>query len=325
MDTPIGTLWFMGEALIDFVPTTSLDSASQHEQAFVPRAGGSPFNAAKAAAQAGANAGFLGAVSTDMFGERLIGDLQAHGVDISQTPRTDAPCTLAFVELTEGVARYAFFNALSATALMNPDPKAFKPGDNDILCFGSISLIDQPGADNIAAFALTHAERTMIALDPNARLGMTPDLDAWRARISALASKAGVIRLSDEDLEVLAPGQSPADYATERLGESAGLVVITLGDKGALGFCRHGSIAMAGPHVDVVDSVGAGDTLMGGVMAELMLRGLTTRAALDTLTCQTLGDILRYGVTAAAMNCESSGCAPPARAHVLEQLARVSA
>lgn len=325
MDTPMGTIWFMGEALIDFVPTTPLHSASPHEQAFAPRAGGSPLNAAKAAVQAGANAGFLGAVSTDLFGERLIKDLQDHGVDISHTPRTDAPCTLAFVELNDGVPRYAFFNALSATALMDPDPKAFTPGNNDILSFGSISLIDRPGADNIAAFALAHAERTMIALDPNARQGMTPDLATWRARISALSSKAGVIRLSDEDLEVLAPGQSPADYAAERLSETAGLVVVTLGDKGALGFCRAGTITLAGQQSQIVDSVGAGDTLMGGVMAELMLRGLTTRAALDTLTCDTLGDILRYGVTAAAMNCESSGCAPPARARVLEQLARMTA
>lgn len=107
----MGTVWFMGEALIDFVPTMSPAG-----DAFAPRAGGSPFNAAKAAAQAGAKSGFLGAISNDLFGERLIADLEAHGVETRRTPRTDDPCTLAFVELTGGVARYAFFNALSATA-----------------------------------------------------------------------------------------------------------------------------------------------------------------------------------------------------------------
>lgn len=308
-------VWFMGEALIDFVPTNSPAG-----DAFAPRAGGSPFNAAKAAAQAGANAGFLGAISTDLFGELLIDDLQAYGVDTSLTPRTDDPCTLAFVALSEGVARYAFFNALSATALMKPDPKAFDPAPGDILSFGSISLIDQPGADNIAAFALAHADTTMIALDPNARPSMTPDVDAWRARINAIASKAGVIRLSDEDLEMLAPGQSPSGYAAERLNEAAGLVVVTLGDKGALGFCRDGAIEVAGQSAEVVDSVGAGDTLMGSMMAELLLRDLTSRDALGSLTRDALGDILRYGVTAAAINCERSGCAPPKRAEVLHRL-----
>lgn len=312
----MGTVWFMGEALIDFVPTTSPAG-----DAFAPRAGGSPFNAAKAAAQAGAKSGFLGAVSTDLFGERLIDDLKAYGVDTSNTPRTDDPCTLAFVELNDGVARYAFFNALSATALMDPDPKAFVPGQGDVLSFGSISLIDNPGADNITAFALAHADTTMIALDPNARPSMTPDVEDWRGRIEAIAAKAGVIRLSDEDLEFLAPGQLPADFAAEKLGEAAGLVVVTLGEKGALGFCADGMVEVEGQPAAIVDSVGAGDTLMGGMMAELMLRDLTTSAALTGLSCEALGEILRYGVTAAAMNCEQSGCAPPPRAEVLQRLA----
>ena len=311
-----GKVWYMGEALIDFVPVASASGA-----AFAPRAGGSPFNAAKATVQAGAPAGFLGAISTDLFGAHLIADLAAHGVDISHTPRTDDPCTLAFVELTDGVARYAFYNALSATALMHPDPEMFVPGEGDVLSFGSISLIDRPGADTIAAFALAHAENTMIALDPNARPGMTPDVGAWRARIEALAAKAGVIRLSDEDLEALAPGQAPSEFAAQKLSQNAGLVIVTLGEKGAVGFCAAGVVEVDGCRVDIEDSVGAGDTLMGGVMAELMLRGLGTRSALDGLTCDALGDILRYGVTAAAMNCERSGCAPPERATVLRRLA----
>jgi fructokinase len=119
---------------------------------------------------------------------------------------------------------------------------------------------------------------------------------------------------------MLAPGQSPADFAEERLSEAAGLVVLTLGDKGALGFCRDGVVEITGQPAKVVDSVGAGDTLMGGMMAELMLRDLTSRDALASLTRDALGDILRYGVTAAAINCERSGCAPPKRAEVLQRL-----
>ncbi|MFZ9684156.1 MAG: PfkB family carbohydrate kinase [Gemmobacter sp.] len=72
-------LWFMGEALIDFVPVTAADGG----RAYAPRCGGSPMNAAKAAAIAGAEVAFMGALSTDMFGEMLARDLLAHGIDIA--------------------------------------------------------------------------------------------------------------------------------------------------------------------------------------------------------------------------------------------------
>ena len=308
-------IWFLGEALIDFVPTTSPDGP-----AFAPRPGGSPFNAAKAAAQAGAPVGFLGAISTDLFGERLMADLEAHGVDGSRAPRPDDPCTLAFVALEGGAARYAFYNRQSATALMAPDPAGFTPGVGDILSFGSISLIDLPGADNIASFALAHAGKAMVAIDPNARPTMTPDPEAWRARIASITDVAGVIKLSDEDLDLLAPGVDADTYAAQRLAGGAGLVVVTHGDRGAVGYGHGGTVTVPGRPAQVVDTVGAGDTLMGSVLAELVHRGLNSRAALTGMGGDTLGEILTYGVTAAALNCEASGCAPPPRQRVLDTL-----
>lgn len=308
-------IWFLGEALIDFVPT-----GSPAGPAFAPREGGSPFNAAKAAAQAGGEVGFLGAISTDMFGELLIKDLVAHKVDVSQTPRSADPSTLAFVQLTNGAAQYAFFNALSATALMNPDPASFTPGAGDILSFGSISLIDAPGAQNIADYAIAQSERALIALDPNARPTMTPDVAEWSARIASIAAKTGVLKLSDEDLELIEPGATPDAYAAARMADGVPLVLLTMGQDGVLGYCADGKVQVPGRTTQIVDTVGAGDTLMGSVLAEISLRDLTSTQRLGAIGTTALSDILRYAVIAASLNCEQSGCAPPPRTDVLALL-----
>lgn len=311
-------LWLMGEALIDFIPITS-----DLGPGFVPRTGGSPFNAAKAAAQAGSDVGFLGAISTDMFGELLLADLAQYGVDTAQAPVVSDPTTLAFVALTDGVAKYAFFNTATATALMAPAKTGFVPAAGDVLSVGSISLIDAPGADNIARYALDHAGpggAAMLAIDPNARPTMTPDVAAWRDRITTLTSVAGLVHVSDEDLELLAPGQSPEDYAKARLDEGVGLVVVTLGDRGVLGFSPAGRVQVSSPRVQVADTVGAGDTIMGSLLADLMTRGLTTKPALSQVGTDTLGQMLTYAAMAAAINCESDGCAPPHRDTVLARL-----
>ena len=312
----MSTIWFLGEALIDFVP-----AQSDHGPAFAPREGGSPFNAAKAAAQAGADVGFLGAISNDLFGELLIDDLKAHGVSTDRTPRTDAPSTLAFVTLTNGVARYAFYNNQSATATMQPNPANFQAGPGDIVSFGSISLIDNPGADAIATFALAQGNDTLVALDPNARPSMIDDMQTWRARIGTITDKAGLVKLSDEDLEVIAPGVSPETYADERLNTGAALVLFTMGDGGVHGYCRAGTVHVPARQTTIVDTVGAGDTLMGGVLAEIVLRELNTPSRLAGIGTDALHDALKYAVTAASINCEKSGCNPPARQTVLDTMA----
>ena len=110
------------------------------------------------------------------------------------------------MDLQRGEPRYAFFNEGTATRLVAPDAGGFAPGPGDVVDFGSISLIDLPGADAIADFAEAVAGRAAIAIDPNARPGMTPDLAAWRHRIGRILAVADIVRLSVEDLAVLSPG-----------------------------------------------------------------------------------------------------------------------
>lgn len=310
-------LWFLGEALIDFVPVPAPDGGP----AYAPRCGGSPYNAAKAAALAGAEVGFLGALSTDLFGDMLAADLARHGIDTARAPRLDAPTTLAFVDTQDGEPRYAFFNEGTATRKVAPDPAAFAPGPGDVVDVGSIALIDLPGAEAIAAFVEGVAGRALIALDPNARLGMTPDLAGWRNRIGRILSVADIVRLSVEDLDALAPGESPEGFARAQLARGAGLVVVTRGGEGAEAWTAAAHVRVPGYRVAVVDTVGAGDTLMGNLLARLAAGGHTERGALARLSEETLAAALDWAVAAAALNCMASGCAPPAREAVAAFLA----
>ena len=128
----------LGEALIDFTSTGPL--------AFQGHLGGSPFNTAVACARLGQPTGFLGQLSTDLFGEALVRHLQENGVDTRFVVRSDAPSTLAFVERTTATNRYAFFRHGAADVGWAPRPLPALPAETAFLHFGSISLLAEPAA-----------------------------------------------------------------------------------------------------------------------------------------------------------------------------------
>jgi len=307
----VAKIWFLGEALIDFVPV-----GVEGETAYSPRCGGSPYNATIAAARQGADVGFLGAISTDIFGGRLADRLRGEGVDISRAERPDNPTTLAFVELDGAEPRYAFFNRMSATQLMAPDPTGFSPAKGDILHVGSISLIDTPGAENIRRFAKAMAGRVPVSVDPNARPGMTHDPDDWRRRLGDILSHACIVKLSGEDLAFLAPGTEAETFARSLIDSGAGLVVLTEGERGARAFTPSLSISVSALMGRMVDTVGAGDTVTGTILAALVGRGSTTREAVVALDEGDLRSLLERAMLAAFLNCERSGCDPPTKAEI---------
>ena len=310
-------LFVCGEALIDFVPTPGQDG----EGAYVPKPGGSPFNAAKAAARAGADVSFVGAFSDDFFGDQLVADLEAAGVDCALSARMTAPTTLAFVDFATGSPRYAFFNNGSANANMAPDPAALDLGPGDIVDVGSISLIDTPGADNITDFAVAVGNRAMVSIDPNARPGMIVDRAAWDRRIERLFAVASVIKLSVDDLDYIAPGTVPGDFAAARIADGAALVVVTDGEGGATAYGAAATVQVPAYILDVVDTVGAGDTLMGAMLTWIGRAGAADTAAVAALSDAQLTEMLIYGTTAAALNCRHAGCNPPAHAEIEQAVA----
>lgn len=301
-----------GEALIDFVPF----EGAEGQTGYTPKPGGSPYNAAKAAARAGADVSFLGAISSDFFGDQLKQHLEESGVYCDAVPRSRHPSTLAFVDLSSGDPRYAFFNNDTSTANMAPTAAMIDPQPGDILDVGSISLNDLPGADNITDFAVAMSRQMMVAIDPNARPGMIEDWPAWHSRMARLLEIASIIKLSVEDLQIIAPHQTAEQFARHHLEKSAGLVIVTDGGEGATGYSGTATHKAPTPEIVLADTVGAGDTLMGTMLAWILDQGLSDAGALRNLDEAGLTQMLRFATSAAAINCQSVGCNPPTRAEI---------
>ena len=264
-----------GEALIDMLPRES----TQGETAFAPYPGGAVFNTAIALGRLGAPSGFFSGLSTDLFGEMLTAALEESNVDASFAERSDRPTTLAFVKLVNGQASYAFYDENTAGRMLSPAELPDLPGDVDALFFGGISLMVEPCADAYAALLTREAPERAIMIDPNIRPSFIADEAAYRARIGALIELSDIVKLSDEDLAWLEGDGSIEDNARAILDRGPRLVCITEGAKGAHGFTATGSVSVPAHKVEVVDTVGAGDTFNAGVLAALHTAGVLTNSA----------------------------------------------
>ena len=160
----------------------------------------------------------------------------------------------------------------------------------------------------------------LISLDPNVRLNVEPDIQLWRQRIGELVQHADLIKVSDEDLAQLYPGQAPEELIQGWLQEHAQLVFLTRGSQGATVFsARHGSWSVASPQVQVADTVGAGDTFQAALIAWLTEQGLDSPQGLGQLTPAQIDSLLRFAVQAAALTCTRTGPDLPYR-HQLQPL-----
>jgi fructokinase len=295
-----------GEALIDFT------ASEAGTLAFLGHEGGSPLNTAVACARLGQPTGFLTQLSTDLFGERLMGFLERNGVDTSFILRSDAPSTLAFVERTPQTNRYAFYTRGSADATWAPVPLPQLPAECRFLHFGSISLLQDPAGARIADLIAENKGRRVIVFDPNVRPSLIADMVAYRARVARWFAMADLVKLSDEDAELLAPGRPVDALAAECLGAGARAVIVTRGGAGAtLWRTGHEAMTVAAPRVKVVDTIGAGDTFTAGLSVSLLAQGVEQPAQLSALSNEAWTAVMRFAATAAALNCTREGADPP--------------
>jgi fructokinase len=298
-----------GETLIDFIPTEARDGSP----AYRPANGGSVHNVALTLGRLGVPVGFVGGVSTDFFGDALVGGLEANGVSTVHVTRLPLPTTLAFVKMEGSEARYAFFDAEAADRHWRlQDMPAVGP-EVTTLQFGGISLIRRPAADAYADLMRREAGRRLIAVDANIRPGLVRDEADYRARLDLFFRRAHVIKVSDADLEWIDAGCHPAEFAARWLSHEARLVLVTKGEEGAAIFGRNGAIARPAVPVTVADTVGAGDAFMGGTLAALHDRAWLDRARLDALQDRDLEAVLDFALAAAAITCSRIGADPPRR------------
>lgn len=296
-----------GEALIDMLPRETTSG----EQAFAPYAGGAVFNTAIALGRLGARTGFFSGLSTDLFGKMLIEQLSNSKVDVARAARADRPTTMAFVTLTNGQASYAFYDENTAGRLLSEADLPQNIDDLDALFFGGISLPVEPCGAAYEALALRAAGDKLVMIDPNIRPGFITDEPRYRARINRMMAAADIVKLSDEDLIWLEGEGDIAALARGLIERGTKLVFITEGATGAHCFTKDASYFEPSRRVEVIDTVGAGDTFNAGILAALDRAGALSKSAVAQADEALIRAALTLGASAAAVTVSRAGANPP--------------
>ena len=301
-----------GEALIDMLPRETRSG----DQAFAPHVGGAVFNTAVALGRLGVPTGFFSGISTDMFGIMLERALRDAGVDLSSVLFSDRPTTLAFVGLEGGDASYLFYDENSAGRMIEPSDLPPVPAAVTAMHFSCISLVAEPCGTAYEALAAREAPRRVVMLDPNLRPGFIADRVRHEARLRRMIALADIVKLSEEDLAWFGEAGSLDDIAMRWLSAGPKLIVVTRGSRGATGWCAAGSASVAAHRVEMVDTVGAGDTFNAGLLAHLEGEGLLHKDSLAALSCDQLAAALGFAARAAAVTVSRPGADPPWRHEV---------
>lgn len=291
-----------GEALIDLIV--------RPDGEIVPIAGGSPFNSVRAIARLGVPASWIGGLSDDRFGRMLERRLAEDGVGRDQVQRTDLPTTLALAELgADGAATYHFYTEGTSAPAVLPGPLAGGVAATArAFLTGSLGLVLEPMASTLEAVALAVPADRIVMLDPNARPSITRDPAAWRARMARIMARADIVKASAEDLEYLRPGESTEASAAWVQAQGPAVVLVTDGSRPVRVVTGEGTELVVAPAVDVVDTVGAGDTFGGAFLACLVREGVGPGGLADASTVLRAA---RFAVRASAFVCGRAGANPP--------------
>jgi fructokinase len=292
-----------GEALIDLVVDRDGCVAAQP--------GGGPFNTARTIGRLGLAPAFLGRLSHDSFGRLLAASLDHDGVTLAVPRLSEAPTTLAAVDVDAGgTAGYRFYLAgTSSFSLTYALLSAALPEGMTALHAGSLALVVEPVAAGIERLITSDVPGdVLVMIDPNCRPEVISDQQAYRARLSRILRRADVVKASVEDLAYLFPGATAGKAAAVLLGQGPSLILVTDGPRPARAFLAEREISVEVPEVQVVDTIGAGDAFGGAFLAWWSGNELTRpdlhRSGLVRKALQAAADV-------AALTCTRVGAEPP--------------
>jgi len=295
-----------GEALMDMLPRKMDDGAD----VFLPVPGGAIFNTAIALGRLGDDAGFFSSISADMFGQQLIGALNASNVDTKFCVKLENPTTLAFVKLNGGQASYSFFDENSALRNLQESQLPELPNSVSALHFGAISLIPEPCGSAYEKFMQDNQDK-VISIDPNIRLGFINDEASHRSRIKRMIEMADIVKVSDEDLDWIAEDNPPQDIINSWFAGETKVVLLTRGAEGVTAYTKNGSVQMPAMNVDIVDTIGAGDTFNAGFLSGLKKSGRLDKDKLSAMTPEQIKPALELATKVAAFTVSKAGANPP--------------
>jgi len=296
-------VWVVGEVLIDLIPDGSK---------YVAVVGGGPANTAKALANLGVKTYFIDGISNDEYGQMAKAELLSANVLLDYAQYSNKPTCTAKVTLSKsGGATYEFVIEDTATFdfsdLWLPDPQSIKPL---LVHIGTLATVIEPGASVLFDWAQSVAHVAPIVFDPNIRPAVLGDRDEYVMKVEKWVAISSAVKVSDEDLNWLYPGESIIEIVKNWLEIGVELVVVTLGDKGMTVYRNNEQISVDAVKVAVADTVGAGDTV-GAVLVEAIIK-----SGLDNLTGEVLKTMLNRAVKAAAITVSRTGANPPSNEEI---------
>jgi fructokinase len=300
-----------GEALFDLFVRPS--NAGKVPLDAVP--GGSPFNVALGLARLGQHAEFFSGLSKDLMGRKLAQFIEVEGIGLAHAKYTPGPTALSIVELNDqGSPDYAFYGHRPAYQTLTESDLPHLPDAIRVIHLGSIATVLQPTAGTLASLVERECGARLVAYDPNVRPSIEPDLDVWRQALARLSASSHLIKVSAEDLAILFPEADRDAIARRWLGGGTRLVVVTDGAHGATAWtCGGGKLHCPQPPVEVIDTVGAGDSFQAALLAGLAELNILTADALGGISEPDLQRLLQFAGAAAAKTCGRRGADLPAR------------
>jgi fructokinase len=269
----------------------------------VPMVGGGPANTAKAVARLGYQTYFVGGISSDDYGKAIEEELVGSGVDLSLVYRGDENTALAIATIDEnGLAKYDF--ELDGTASFAFDKSWLPSGEPDVIHVGSVATLLEPGASELLKWV--SSKSVPVIFDPNVRPSIQGDKALYRVAVERWIEKASIIKLSEDDLNWLYGG-GEEEIVSGWLARGVSIVVVTRAEKGLRANSSAEVIDVPAVKVELVDSVGAGDTI-GAVLVEGVLN-----FGIDGLRGEVLRSVLERAAKAAAITCSRAGAKPPTR------------
>ncbi|WP_320123244.1 carbohydrate kinase [uncultured Sphaerochaeta sp.] len=317
----------IGEALIDFIAKGTLGPSVPYDSVV----GGCALNTAVATSRQDSPVAYVGKISGDIFGQRMLNHLIESEVlfdpSLCAAPQ---PSLLAMASLdAEGKANYTFYTEGTAVASMTKAELLSalqEHTDLKVVHIGSVALALEPLSEVIISALQSYEPKPVIFLDPNVRPAVIPDMHVFRSRIEEAMDLASLVKISDEDLLLLYEGKDAKKMAQSLAKEKQAHIILTLGKQGSIWYTPEGeSVSMEIIDLPVIDTVGAGDTFSGGLLSYLYERNCFGKDGdipkLEKLSLDMIKDALLWATASSAITCSRRGCDPPRTKEIRSLLA----
>ncbi|MBC2640293.1 MULTISPECIES: carbohydrate kinase [unclassified Rhodococcus (in: high G+C Gram-positive bacteria)] len=292
----------IGEALIDIV-TASAGATTEY-------VGGSPLNVAVGLGRLGRPVEFVTRIGDDTRGWSIVRHLEESGVSLAPGSVTAERTATAHATLdSAGAATYEFDIEWDL-----PSPSGASAPT--LVHTGSIAAVMEPGCDVVADMLDRRRSSATLSYDPNVRPVLITDRERALRRIEHLVTMSDIVKVSDEDLRWYDGDRDPVDIARDWLSRGPAMVAVTRGAEGAFAVCAAGLVEVAARPVEVVDTVGAGDAFMAGLLDGFWAHGFLgaeSRAALHAIEPDELRNVLDNAVLTSGLTVARAGADLPTR------------